>query len=322
MLINSDRSLFFSKGDINDKRLGDIVCKNVDEITSETKIAIIGCPQDIGVKRNGGRIGSSKAPFEIRKSFYKLTPFDVETELSIPEGLIVDFGNIDVTGSLEKIHERLQNSVEFAISKNLTPIIIGGGHDITYPSCKGISNKFENVSIINFDPHLDARPCNPLRNSGTSFRMLIEEGIINPKNVIVFGIQSGVNSENQYRWMKEQGVNLFTLPRIRKGGFDNTLSEALEIALSTNALYTTIDIDSIMSAFAPGVSASATDGFTPNEILGLSRELGSQRKVICLDIAEVNLVYESDLRTSRLASQIILHFVFGYLERDFLQNTI
>jgi arginase family enzyme len=51
-----------------------------------SKIVIVGCPQDEGVRRNNGREGARMAPAAIRKEFYKLTPFGIRTK-------IFDFGD-------------------------------------------------------------------------------------------------------------------------------------------------------------------------------------------------------------------------------------
>jgi len=53
--------LFFKKNDANDPRLGEVVSSEVSEYEA-AGIVIVGCPQDEGVRRNGGRIGAAFAP--------------------------------------------------------------------------------------------------------------------------------------------------------------------------------------------------------------------------------------------------------------------
>ncbi|MBI4244173.1 MAG: arginase, partial [Planctomycetes bacterium] len=64
--------VFFKKGDPNDIRLGEIAEYESEESYEKSDIVILGSPQDEGVKRNKGRSGARAAPFEVRKSFYKL----------------------------------------------------------------------------------------------------------------------------------------------------------------------------------------------------------------------------------------------------------
>ena len=61
LLFSSTRpaeELFFRRNDPNDVRLGEIVGKAARDYES-ARIVILGCPQDEGVKRNGGREGAA-----------------------------------------------------------------------------------------------------------------------------------------------------------------------------------------------------------------------------------------------------------------------
>ena len=61
-------------------------------ITPPADIVIVGCPQDEGVKRNGGREGAAAAPEAIRRQFYKLTPFNFRKR-------VFDLGDTKIGGS-------------------------------------------------------------------------------------------------------------------------------------------------------------------------------------------------------------------------------
>ena len=53
-------SLFASRGDVNDVRLGEAVVRNPEHF-AKCQIVILGCPQDEGVERNRGRVGAKLA---------------------------------------------------------------------------------------------------------------------------------------------------------------------------------------------------------------------------------------------------------------------
>jgi arginase family enzyme len=72
-----DPGLFFTRNDRNDPRLGQIVSSKEKDYDA-ADIIILGCPQDEGVRRNGGRAGAAAAPNAIRDQFYKLTPFNIK----------------------------------------------------------------------------------------------------------------------------------------------------------------------------------------------------------------------------------------------------
>ena len=53
---------------------------------------------------------------------------------------------------------------------------MGGGHDIAYGSYLGIrkAHPDKKIGIINFDAHLDMRPYDKGRTSGTSFKEIMD----------------------------------------------------------------------------------------------------------------------------------------------------
>ena len=67
-----DPDLFFTRNDRNDPRLGEIVGRAAEQYAA-AEIVIVGCPQDEGERRNGGREGAASAPGEIPRQVYKLT---------------------------------------------------------------------------------------------------------------------------------------------------------------------------------------------------------------------------------------------------------
>ncbi len=94
--------------------------------------AILGYDCDDGVTRNQGRGGSAEGPDAIRSIAGSLTNhFDSRTSL-------VDAGNTNCLSELSEIVTQLLN-------KNYFPILLGGGHDISYGHFNGIQ-KFLNVS--------------------------------------------------------------------------------------------------------------------------------------------------------------------------------
>ena len=58
MTTRPDREVFFTRHDPHDPRLGEIV-QSEPEHYSSADIVIVGCPQDEGVRRNGGRVGAA-----------------------------------------------------------------------------------------------------------------------------------------------------------------------------------------------------------------------------------------------------------------------
>ena len=309
-LVPPDESLFFSRNDPADQRLGDLVTRHPGAFPGDARVAIIGVPQDIGVARNGGRTGAAEAPDAIRRMLYRLTPYDVATGHSIEHGVIRDLGNIHCGGELEEIHARLTAVVSEVCRTGVVPIVLGGGHDTTYAAAAGVAAVHGALGMINADAHLDVRTANPLRNSGTSFRMLIDEGCIHPENFVELGIQSYVNAGSHVRWLVAQGARIITLDEIRAAGLQAQLAAALRIATAgARPLYATLDIDGVRASEAPGVSAPLPDGFTGAELLEIAMTLGRRPEIVALDIVEVNPRFDRDNMTARLAAHAVVRFI-------------
>jgi formimidoylglutamase len=314
-LAPADPALFFSKNDPSDPRMGDLTSRVVGDIPGTARVALVGVPQDIGVERNGGRVGAAGAPAAIRAMFYRLTPYDITSRRSIPNGFVADLGDIRCDGDLEDIHERLSIVTSAIRRAGLIPLVLGGGHDTTYASASGVHAVDGPLGIFNMDAHLDVRPPSPLRNSGTSFRMLIEEGKLVASHFVEFGIQSFANADAHVRWLLERGGSIVTLDDLRALGFARALPDALATAAWGGALYGTLDIDGVRAADAPGVSATMPDGFTAAELLAAARALGADPAIVALDIVEVNPRFDHDNLTAKLAAHAAMRFVAGVAGR-------
>lgn len=302
-------SLFFSRGDSSDPRVGDLVLRDKENFKN-VDVAIVGVPQDEGVKRNMGRTGANRAPDEVRKYLYRLTPFNFKFKNQITKLKIFDLGNLKVNGNLEQIHERLVFVVGELIKAGVIPIVIGGGHDIAFPDYFGFAGNFEKEkkAVINIDTHLDVRE-SQLRNSGTPFRQILESEL-KPDKMFEIGIQNYANSIYHFEYALNNGVEIFTLDEIREKGMSFILN-VIKNKLQGHLVHLSFDMDSVRNADAPGVSATYPDGLKAEEVLEVALFCGLNLNVKIVDIAEVNPEFDIDGKTSRLASLFILNFLTG-----------
>ena len=104
-----DGSLFFSRNDPNDPRLGDLA-KGLPGLESAAQLkasleelsrtvnpsslfVLAGYPDDEGIRINGGRLGAMLAPTAVRKPLYKMTP-SLLAESAGPT--LVDLGDLNL----------------------------------------------------------------------------------------------------------------------------------------------------------------------------------------------------------------------------------
>ena len=283
------------------------------DVLKEGDIVLMGIPQDIGVERNGGRKGASTAPFRIREFLGKLS---INGIVGLQHS-IYDAGNIDCEGrTLENIREDHQAILHRILTMGAKVILLGGGHDIAFPNCREFVDAFEKTGIINIDPHLDVRmKINDMAHSGTPFREMFEYK--KPDTFVEFGTQKFTASTHHREYVIEQGGRIISYEHIRSLGhpakqFHDILKHMRREGLIN---YVTFDMDAVCSAFAPGVSAPATIGFTSNEIIEMAYWAGAE-SVRMIDIVEVNPVYDIDDRTSRLAALMIASYISGLAEQS------
>jgi formimidoylglutamase len=313
-----DEKLFFSRSDPSDPRMGDIVLRGEKNFSDDITIGIVGVPVDDGVKRNGGRVGAKGGPDAIRTEFYKRTGFVIGKERSPSSVPVFDFGDVKPGKSLEETHETLTEVVQILVNAGIVPIVLGGGHDIAYPDFAGFSSGKKSVGVINIDTHLDYRKPIPKRNSGTSFRQMLDQHMspLNAMNLVQIGIQSFANAADHYSELVERGATVFSLRDVRTDGITKVLDLAYELATSsTDSLYISFDLDAVHSADAPGVSAPLPTGLTPEEFLTAALFAGKRRKTKIIDIAEMNPKYDVDGRTAKLAALAMMYFLTGFANR-------
>ena len=286
---------------------------NVADITSEnldktTDIGIIGYACDEGVRRNQGRIGAKNGPKEIRKQLGKI-PTHFKNKK------ITDFGNITCKNNhLEDCQDALSKSISKIIENKTLPIAIGGGHDIAFANFNGIQKALknkakQNIGIINFDAHFDLRPVENLPNSGTPFHQILSEN--KNANYFVIGIQEQANTKELFEIASANKVGFVTNFECEK--FSEVLQKQLHQFINkVDYLYITIDLDGFSSAYAPGVSAASSLGFSPFFMFSVLSFLLKSKKVISVDIAELNPKFDIDHSTSKLAAKLIDFIVLNH----------
>jgi len=301
-LVPVAEEVFYKRNDPNDPRLGEIIPTIPYEAAS---IVIIGCPQDEGVRRNSGRIGTADAPTEIRRQFYKLTPFRISHK-------IADIGDIDCSGSLEEIHERLTESVAQILRDGKKAIVLGGGNDISYADGRAMAEVFgaEKWLGVNIDAHFDVRD-DAERNSGTPYRQLLEGKLISPEYFFEAGFQPQLASPIYFRYLNDLGVNLISLDELRSSEADGLRFRMREQFIRQSeslSAFFGFDIDAVSSSDAPGSSAPSPMGLRAEEFLNLVRFAARLSNTKIIEFTEVNPIYDIDDRTSKLVALAIHQF--------------
>jgi formiminoglutamase len=312
LFLAANPSLFFSKNDPNDIRLGDLF-KSTHKLETLNKknYAIVGYPDDEGISLNGGRVGAKLAPDSIRQFLYKTTPCAATDNYGF-----FDFGNLRISDlSLENRHESGKKLIYSLQKDKVNTISFGGGHDYGYADGAGfIKAQIElgyKPVIINLDAHLDVRPTTNGFNSGTPFYRLLSE-FKGQFDFYEIGIQPQCNSLTHRKWAQENGAHIYDTNSLNTiNGLAHLITNSeLRNLTSTHRIFVSFDIDSLSTNEAPGCSQSWITGLKLNDYLNFFNQLSRKNQITGLGIYEVSPPLDFDNQTSKTAALIAYHYIF------------
>lgn len=259
-----------------------------------------GFAVDEGVRRNKGRVGAKDAPDVIRKN---MSNFPVIS----PEFSLKDFGNITCgNGNLEHSQQQLAEKVAVVLKKDAKSVVLGGGHEVTFAHYSGIKQAFpdKRVGIINIDAHFDNREIDPNigASSGTGFYQIAQEGEIHSLHI---GIQKNSNTLKLFDTAQQYGMKYILADELFFENLPNIYQKIDEFLAGVDVLYLTICMDVFNAAIAPGVSATGYNGIMADSaFMHYFKHILKNEKLIAMDIAEVNPVFDLHERTARLAASL------------------
>ena len=257
-------------------------------------IALLGLPDDTGVRLNNGRTGAAGGPKAFRAALARYGAADSAVG---PLPRVFDAGDVMPTGSLEKTHERVTEATTALLERGLFPIAIGGGHDLTYPFVRAVAAKHPKLAGIYFDAHLDVRAT---AGSGMPFRRLVEDCGVSALHL--HGFRPLVNSLEHLDWFRAHG--------------GRTHPENAKVVLpKAKNLFVSFDLDVLDAAHAPGVSALNPAGWNVREAEAWVRACGTDPRLRCFDLMELNPAHDPDGRTARAAAHLFLSFLQGFAQR-------
>ncbi|WP_294206157.1 formimidoylglutamase [uncultured Chryseobacterium sp.] len=271
------------------------------DAVSKGDFVLHGFAVDEGVQRNKGREGAKDAPDIIRKN---MSNFPV----ILPDFSLLDFGNMSCEGgNLEQAQADLAKKVSKVLLKGARSLVLGGGHEVMYGHYLGLKTAFpeQKVGIINIDAHFDNRmPEQGIgASSGTGFWQVAQEGDIHSLHI---GIQRNSNTLKLFDTAHQYGMKYILADELFFENLPSVYQRINDLFDSVDVVYLTICMDVFNASIAPGVSAAAYNGiFTDAAFMHFYRHILKQEKLVALDVAEVNPLYDIQDRTARLAASLV-----------------
>ncbi|MEO8227336.1 MAG: formimidoylglutamase [Gemmatimonadota bacterium] len=289
-----------------DPRIGDLLGR----APGEPRAVLIGFPSDEGVRRNGGRTGAADGPRALRQALSRLTPDADRTDAFV--ALIEqtrDLGDVPVTGDVEADQELLATIVAPQLQAGRFVIVLGGGHETSFGHFLGHAALGRAVHVLNWDAHADVRePREGRAHSGSPFR----QAVLHPSGLCasynVAGLQPHSVATPHLAFVRTHGRAVFrhdvgveSLPAI--------------YGMLSGRSFVSFDIDAVDQAYAPGVSAPATNGLPVAVWLEAAFLAGRDERVLSADIVELCPAHDRDGQTARLAALTVWQLLRGIAAR-------
>lgn len=279
-------------------------------------VAVVGAPWDGNTaNRPGARFG----PRALRSLAYGPGTYHLDLQVEIFDYLTaVDFGDAHTLHGLwEPSRKAIEDKVLQVSSRNVTPIVLGGDHSITFPSATAVARHhgFGNVGMIHFDAHADTANDveGNLASHGTPMRRLIESGAVLGRNFVQVGLRGYWPPADVLEWMAEHQMRTHFMQEIWERGIQNVMDDVIREALDgTDAIYLSVDIDVLDPGFAPGTGTPEPGGMAPVDLLRAVRRIALETNLVAVDVVEVAPAYDHADVTVNNAHRVVWE-TFGAL---------
>ncbi len=294
---------------LGEERVGDCATGNWQGSTEE--FVILGISESIGPQANFGRSGAEKAFDAFLKVFVNM-----QVTSNMLAETFAFAGEITCERSFTDMEEARNTVVELdrfvleiiqpIIELGKIPIIIGGGHNNSFPIIQAFYQLNKSLSVINMDAHADCRALDG-RHSGNPFSYAMDQKLL--ASYGVFGLHKAFNNRRITEFLLENNVQF--------GYFDDYVFNPDQFMIDVKAYLSTVsqenfvgvELDMDCMANVPS-SAMSPIGFTINDARKYIWQCLINGKVGYFHFPEGAVIQEGDDRT---IGRILAQFVFDIL---------
>jgi formiminoglutamase len=302
--------------------------------TASAKFVLIGIPEDIGVRANYGRGGAHTAWKPTLDSF-----LNQQHNYFLDGSNCLVLGHVQVEDLLEKandlnqknkshidelkklvtqVDERVYEIIKPIIEANKIPIIIGGGHNNSYPIIKASSIALAlKINVINCDPHTDFRSLEG-RHSGNGFSYAYNENYLNKYSVFCMHEQYNTNEVISLFQKNKQTLYYSTYEDVfirENKTFNTTLHQNIGF-VKEDVCGVEIDLDAITNVPS---SAKTSSGISPVQARQYVYQTAKLLNAQYLHIAEGAPILshiKADNKTGKLIAYLISDFIKGFMDKE------
>jgi len=275
---------------------------------AQADIALFGIPFDGGVSY---RPGTRFAPSRVREASSLGRGFHLDRGQNVfAKWKVVDAGDcptvpIEATQTYAQIEKYVAN----LLTQNKKFVACGGDHSVTLPILRALHKKLgRKLALVHFDAHLDTYPAawGIEVHHGSFARHAIEEGLVDPKQMVQIGIRGPFAGADDLDFVKKHRIRVFTIDDVREG----TLADFLKKlpVFGEIPTYLSFDVDGLDPVYAPGTGTPVIGGLTSYEAQRILRALQIQN-LVGGDVVEISPPYDHADLTSLVGVDVMFEIL-------------
>jgi arginase len=310
-------------------------------------IKLIEVPSEIGAGTRGASLGVDAikiAALDFMSNFFVHFPSEsIQTENKLLYEPIVSPYAKRIQGVIT-MYERVSKSVAESINNQFFPVVLSGDHSIAGGTIAGIkiAKPKSKLGVIWVDAHADLHTpyTTPSGNMhgmpmaislGEDNKMQenhkVDDGTIKqwetlkklgnicpkilPEDVVLIGTRDYEKEEKAL--IERLGIKLITTKEVRAKGAENIVRAVIRYLADCTDLYVSFDVDSLDASISKGTGTPVGNGLREREAEDLISKFMQNRKICCLEIAEVNPTLDRENLMAEIAFNILQRSVNNLL---------
>ncbi|MEO0479724.1 MAG: arginase [Planctomycetota bacterium] len=289
-------------------------------------IRLLGVPMDLGADRRGVDMGPSGIRIAGVAESLRRLGHEVRDggDLTVPAPESRNPGptNAKYLPEIRTACDDLRVRVREAMDQGEVPLVLGGDHSIAIGTVSGVAEhlraKEQKLGVLWVDAHADmntpeSSPSGNIHGMPLSTLLGIgEESLvglggfspkIEPQHVALIGIRNLDSAEKEI--VRKSGVNAYTMRDIDERGMSAIVREAIELVCDgTAGFHVSFDLDGMDPLDVPGVGTPVKGGINWRESNLLLEMAADSKKMVSLEITELNPILDDRNRSGRVAVEI------------------
>ena len=237
---------------------------------------------------------------KIRASFYRLH------QEKMPR--VVDLGTLKLLPTRKESFKLIQDVCSALLHDGIIPIIIGGGHDVSYAVYKAYASLGKYITLTSVDKSFDIGMEKDNLASYSNLGKMISHKPSHLFHYVNLGYQSYFVSHTATEMLQSMNFDIFRLGDLRVN-----FQEVEPIMRNTDFL--SFDISAIQYANANANVYSSPNGLSGEEACKVMRYAGVSDKLTAVGLFEYNQELDVSSQTAHLMAQMLWYFIDGYKMR-------